>query len=146
MKIRRPLLLGCLPILIITAGISAWFVARAIPLIRYNHRSQGINEKIKALAGRRPANVSPELWQECVAWASIAEGNICFSEKHASYETMCRFERQLDEKLKNDIDLATIEWIGDRLAETGPHGQQYMAKWREQWKAMQKQLKQERLP
>ncbi len=40
------------------------------------------------------------------------------------------------EKLKEDVDLTTIEWIGERLAETGPHGQQYMKKWREQWKRM----------
>ena len=56
---------------------------------------------------------------------------------------MCQFEEQLDEKLKGDVDLSTIEWIGDRLAETSPHGQQYMKNWREQWKALQEWGKQE---
>lgn len=58
---------------------------------------------------------------------------------------MCHFDEQLDEKLKGNVDLGTIEWIGERLAETGPHGQQYMAKWRKQWQDMQEQGKRDGL-
>jgi hypothetical protein len=43
----------------------------------------------------------------------------------------------LDKKFEGDVDLGTVGWIGDRLAETGPHGQRYMANWKEQWKALQ---------
>jgi hypothetical protein len=46
---------------------------------------------------------------------------------------MCRFDEQLTERLKGDVDLKTFEWIGDRLAETGPFGQHYMVKWRKQF-------------
>jgi hypothetical protein len=103
---------------------------------RYNRRSHRMNEKICSWEKRRPANLSAELWSECIAWASIAQGNICFSEEHTSYEAMCRFEKQLDEKLSEDVDLTTLKWIGDRLAETGPHGQRYMSRWTEQWNAI----------
>ena len=135
---RRPLLFGCLPLLILVIGLLVWIGSKAVPLVRYSKHSRSINEEIKALRDRRPATVSPQLWEECVAWASIAHCNICFSEEHASYQAMCRFEEQLDEKLKGNVDLDTIEWIGDRLAETGPHGQRYMTNWREQWKALQR--------
>jgi hypothetical protein len=127
---------GCLPLLILAVGMAAWFAWTAIPLMRYNQRSHKINEKIKSLEAQRPPDVGADLWNECVAWASIAHCNICFSEEHTTYEAMSGFEQQLDEKLKEPVDLPTIVWIGERLAETGPHGQQYMKKWREKWTRM----------
>jgi hypothetical protein len=124
-----------LALLILAIGSLLWMASVVVPLARYNQRSQRINGKINSLELRRPANVSVESWRNCIAWASIAHCNICFSEEHTTYEAMCRFEEQLDNKLKGDVDQNTIAWIGDRLTETGPHGQQYMTKWWEQWKA-----------
>ena len=132
-----PYLVVALPILIVVLTASFIWIED-----RYYRRSRAINMKICSLEKRRPAHVSAEIWSECVAWASIAHGNICFSKEHTDYEAMCRFERQLDDKLKEDVDLTTLEWIGDRLAETGPHGQQYMDKWREQWKSILQRVEQ----
>ena len=146
MRVRHPLLLGFLPLLILLVGSLVWSVPRWVSLTRHVHCSQRIIKKIRSLEERRSATVSPRLWEECVGWAVTAHCNVCFSEEHASYEAMCRFEEQLDERLKEEIDLGTIEWIGDRLAETGPHGQQYMANWREQWKALQESGKREKRP
>lgn len=133
---RRTKLLGCLIPIIVGIGLFAWFASMAIPLMRYGQRSRNINHKICALENRRPPNVDPELWHECIAWASIAHGNICFSEGLTSYSAMCRFDEQLDEKLKGEVSMDTIHWIGERLAETGPHGERYMMKWRKQWQEM----------
>lgn len=133
---RRIALYGCLPPLLLFIGVVVWVAWTAIPQMRYNQRSRRINQKIIALETQRPPDVTADLWDECNTWASIAHGKICFSEYHASYEAMSRFEQQLDEKLAENVDLSTIVWIGERLAETGPHGQQYMKKWREQWKNM----------
>ena len=106
-------------------------------MARYNHCSLRIRQKIEALNDRRPAAVNPKLWEESVGWLVTAHCNICFSEESTSYEAMCQFEEQLDEKLKGDVDLGTIEWIGDRLAETGPNGQRYMKNWKIQWNGFQ---------
>jgi hypothetical protein len=143
MRVRHPLLFGLLPTLIVVVGLLVWIAPKWVARNKYIHCSRRINEKIKSLDERRPATIDPRLWDDCVAWASIAHCNICFSEEHASYEAMCRFEGQLDQKLKGEVDLATIEWIGDRLAETGPHGQRYMRDWREQWKARIQQAQEE---
>lgn len=143
---QRSFQLGCLVLLILVIGFLVWFVSNAVPQIRYNRRSYRINEKIISLQQRRPENVSEQAWADCVAWASIAHCNICFSEGHTSYQAMCRFEDQLDEKLQGEVDLDTIEWIGERLAETGPHGRQYMNKWWETWKSMHEAWGQEFSP
>ena len=103
---------------------------------RYNHKSGQIQEKINTLRSQKPDSISEEMWNECLDWAGIAHVNICFSERHAPYEALCRFEKQLDEKLKQQIDLSTIEWIGKRLEETGPHGHRYMntsTQWWKEW-------------
>jgi hypothetical protein len=143
---RRTLLLGLLAVVLV-GGPLTWFLWNAVPMMRYIQRSRRIiNQKIIALEGRRPANVAPELWSECVAWASIAYCNTCFSEEHASYQAMCRFEQQLDEKLKGDVDLTTFVWIADRLAETGPRGKEYISRWREQLNRSLQQAGQKKIP
>ena len=146
MRVRHPLLFGLLPLLILIVGFGAWVGPTWVAMYRYSQRSHRIWEKLCNLERRRPTTVSPRLWEESVGWAVTAHGNICYSEEHASYDAMCRFEKELDEKLEGDVDLGTIQWIGDRLAETGLHGQRYMTKWREQWKALQEWGNGERQP
>src|SRR5690606_17197993 len=96
-KVPRNLLIV---VLAFTFVVLVWTVLRIAPTIRYNQRSYRINQKIWALEARRPPEISEKMWSECIAWASIAHGNICFSEGHTSYQAMCKFEKQLDEKLK----------------------------------------------
>src|SRR5262249_11944621 len=92
--------IGCFAALALAAGAFTWLAAEMYPLRRYNLRSQNINEKIGALRECRPANVSEKLWEDALAWASIAHCNVCFSEGHTNYEAMLEYEHDLDEKLK----------------------------------------------
>lgn len=122
-------------LLMVAASLSGP-ASKFVSEVQHNQRIRQINDKIVALESRRPADVSPELWSKCIAWASIAHCNICFSKQHTGYEAMCEYEKELDEKLKGDIDLSTIRWIGERLSETGPHGLSYMTTrmhWFDQW-------------
>ena len=127
--------IGCFAVLVLGAAVLIWAASEIIPKSRYGYGARRINEKICSLRERRPADVSTKLWEDGVAWASIAHCNICFSEEHTKYSEMLRFERDLDEKLKGSINLNTLKWIGERAAQTGPNGEQYMVKvkWREQW-------------
>jgi hypothetical protein len=47
---------------------------------------------------------------------------------------MRKFGQQLEEKLRGDIDATILEWIWDRLAETGPYGKYYTDRFREQFR------------
>ena len=124
----------CFTGLAIVVGVLSWAASEIIPKSRYGYAARRINAKISSLRERRPADVSEKLWDESVAWASIAHCNICFSEGHTKYSEMIRFEHDLDETLKSPVDLDTLKWIGERLEKTGPHGQQYFVKvgWWEQ--------------
>lgn len=127
--------IGNIVLAVIVVGVLSWAVSEIIPKSRYGCAARRINEKICSLRERRPVAVSEKLWEDRVAWASIAHCNICFSEGHTKYSEMLRFENELDEKLKGPVDLDALNWIGERAAQTGPHGEQYMikVKWREQW-------------
>lgn len=127
---------GCLLLVCLIIGFLIAAAFEVYPRMRYSQRSRRTNNKIIALMNRKPTKLNEKQWEQYVGWASIAYCNICCSEGHASYKAVCRFEEQLDEKLKEEIQLETIDWIGDRLAETGPHGQRYMKNWREQWNEM----------
>jgi hypothetical protein len=129
--------IGCFAVLALVAAVFTWAASEIIPRSRYGHAAQRINKKICLLRERRPPDVSEKLWEDCVAWASTAHCNICFSEGHTKYEGMLRYGEDLDEKLKGEVDLDTLKWIGQRLEKTGPHGQQYFAKvkWWEQWQS-----------
>ena len=41
---------------------------------------------------------------------------------------MKRINNDLDTKLQGNVDIDTVDWIWHRLAATGPHGAQYVAK------------------
>lgn len=117
------------------AAVLAWAASEIIPRSRYGYAARRINAKIGLLGDRRPADVSEKVWEQCVAWASIAFCNVCASEGHTPYTEMSRLEHDLDEKVKGPVDVSTLKWIGERVAQTGPNGERYMVKmgWREQW-------------
>lgn len=134
-----PLSLRLFAAFLVLIGLSSalWLATEAYSLRRYNLQSRRINDTICTLRERKPPNVSEKLWEDCVAWASIAHCNVCFSESHTKYTAMLEYEKDLDDKLKGPVDLGTMKWIGERLEKTGPHGQQYFVKvnWWQQWEA-----------
>ncbi|GDY22689.1 hypothetical protein LBMAG56_40360 [Verrucomicrobiota bacterium] len=78
---------------------------------------------------RRPEKVEIETWGLAANWIITAFANVCFSESHVPFNELRRFRVDVEKRLSKDVDLATIDWISQRLAETGPHGQHYIEKW-----------------
>src|SRR5437879_6531446 len=105
--------IGCLAALVVCAGAIAWIASEIIPRSRYGYTSRRIHAKIRSLTDRRPADIDAKTWELCVDWAVNAHANICFSENHTSYQAMCRFEKDMDEKLNGDVGPDTIKWIFD---------------------------------
>lgn len=125
--------------IVIIVGALVWGGPKWMAIKKHNQCAGRIDAKIRALIERRPATIIPQHWEKSVGWAVTANCNIlCY--KNTTYDAMRRFEEQLDEKLREDVDPATIEWIGDRLSETGLYGRSYMTNWRAQWKALQQPL------
>lgn len=89
----------------------------------YREQRAGQGELVR-LADRRPANVSPSDWECATSWAVNAYGNVCIPE-YVSLDEMRRLRAELEARLRGPVDLATVDWLWDRLGRTGPHGQDY---------------------
>jgi hypothetical protein len=44
-----------------------------------------------------------------------------------------RIDNDLDERMRGEPGLDTLQWIGDRLAETGYFARRFMERWKERW-------------
>jgi hypothetical protein len=92
------------------------------------------------LAQRRPADVNAAAWDEATAWANTAYANVFFSEQHTPIDELRRFRIDVEERLEGDVDLATIDWLWQRLGETGPHGRRYRHRFEPQYRESLKEL------
>lgn len=112
----------------ILIGLLAFGVKGFVNVIRYASQQRATSDLIDSLSSRRPNNVSPAKWETATTWTGIAVANVCYSPDHVSFAELGRFKSDLESKLEQDVDLETLDWIWHRLANTGPHGAQYVEK------------------
>lgn len=115
-------------------GIFMVMLALAIPLAAYGwfYRqiqapsiySNRIEQKIRSLVQRRPADMTRGQWGSAVAWTLNLHGN-SLVRFEADYSSIKAFDRRLEEKLRGDVDMSTIHWIWDEYAKLTPHGASY---------------------
>jgi hypothetical protein len=91
-------------------------------------------ESVLQLRERRPADVSPDTWEWATNWAITAYANVCFSPEHVSLEELKRFRADLEERLRGPVNLGTVDWIWQRLGQTGPHGLSYQQRFEPQYR------------
>jgi hypothetical protein len=94
------------------------------------------NKLVNQLRGRRPPDVSPRTWDLAADWAVTAYCNVCFSPGHVPLDELKRFRTELEERLRATVDLATVDWIWERLGRTGPHGRQYRERFEPEYREM----------
>jgi hypothetical protein len=80
---------------------------------------------ITHLRHRRPPDVDERTWEMASGWAITAYCNVCFSPEHVSHDELRRFRADLEGRLREPVDLATVDWVWDRLGRTGPRGRSY---------------------
>lgn len=107
---------------------------RVVRLITYAQDRNAANELICQLGDRRPPNVDAETWEMASTWASIAYVNVCCCYEQVSHEELRRFRADLEKKVQGPVDLATIDWLWNRLGQTGPHGRNYQERFEPQYR------------
>ena len=117
------LLLAVLAIAGVCLAIPAkWLVDNLI----WSYHQRKTHDLVNSLEHRRPSDVEPETWEAASGWTSNAYANICFSPDAVSLSELKRFTADLERELGKQVDLETTAWIWRRLAQTGPHGKQYV--------------------
>jgi hypothetical protein len=104
------------------------------PQFVYGRERSAGHEVVTQLVDRRPADVPPAVWEEATTWAITAYANVCFSESHVPLDELRRFRVDSEERFEGEVNLATIDWVWQRLGETGPHGRQYRDRFEPQYR------------
>lgn len=131
MQFRLRTLLACIALLAMVFAVVA-FVGQITEYPRHQSRGARLLETLNV---RCPPNVSPKTWEDATGWAITAYHNICFNANHTSLHELDSFIADTEERLDGAVDLATIDWIWERLAATGPHGQKYAGRFLPQYRA-----------
>lgn len=90
-----------------------------------------IEEMLRSLEKRRPADMTPRQWNNAVIWTCnlVPNSMIMYT---AELRDMQQFERELKVKLNGHVDFDTILWIWDRIAALCELGQRNNERWRNQ--------------
>lgn len=91
-------------------------------------------ESVRQLRDQRPRDVDADTWEMASGWAITAYCNVCFSPEHVSHDELRRFRVDLEEQLRRPVDLSTIDWVWERLGQTGPHGARYRERFEPQYR------------
>ena len=118
----------------VVAAVAICIVAfRVAPQFSFFSQARRMNDLVHTLPARRPDGVSEKSWEVAVNWVHTAVNNVCFSATHVPLVEMKRFVNDLESRLSGRVDLDIVNWIWDRLEQTGPHGKQYVANWRQEF-------------
>ncbi len=110
------------------------------PQFVYGRERSAAYEVVTQLVDRRPADVNAAVWEVATSWAITAYANVCFSDEHVPIDEHRRFRVDSEKRFEGDVNLATIDWVWQRLGETGPHGAQYRDRFEPQYRENLKAL------
>ena len=100
----------------------------------YYREQRAAFELVRQLRDRRPPDVNANTWEYATGWAITASCNVCCSSEGVTLEELKRFRADLEERLRGPVDLATVDWIWERLGRTGPHGRKYQQQFEPQYR------------
>lgn len=107
-----------------------------VPMARiteYSRLQREMDASIRYLKPTNSLTLNLSVWDCAHTWTITAYCNVCFSPEHVSTVEMYRLREDLNRKLEGSVDLDTLRWIWDRLAQTGPHGKRYVERFRSQF-------------
>ena len=73
-----------------------------------------------------PEGMDDRDWQRSFNATLSIFANVCFSPEHVSLKEMRRLNFDLRHKLQEPTSLEALEWVLNRLGETGSHGRKYI--------------------
>ena len=109
--------------------LAFWIVPVARRIERLNRQTEHrqvageIRGAILPFESRVPVGVNPSVWACAVRETYTALFNICFAwDPPPSIEELYRLRNDLRAKLRDPVDIQSLEWIWDRVAHMGPAG------------------------
>ena len=104
----------------------------------YSKQQRDTRELLASVRSQCPTSEDKETWERATGWLLTAHGNICFSDDLVTRSELLSFSNDVDAKLSEaPPNRRTVEWIWNRLGDTGAHGafyiQKYNSTFRDSW-------------
>jgi hypothetical protein len=132
---RRSRLFFGLGAFALCASVVIWVSVNVVPRVLYGGQRRTGDELFRQLSNRRPSNIDVQTREIATNWATTAYRNICFGEAQTPLQELKRFCKDLEARLQGRVDLTTIDWIWERLGQTGPYGNEYRLRFEPQYHA-----------
>jgi hypothetical protein len=116
---------GCLAV----AALIFW-LEQVEPRRRHQEWCQRVHGELRSLANKRPPELTREQWENVIAWTLNAHGNCLIPCWRIPSSERDRFEAELKRRLRERVDLQTIDWIWDEIVRMSPYGKTYSDDWR----------------
>lgn len=132
MRLPRLSVAQLMGMVVLLALIMGSFIAPIIRVAEFFSLQEQMYLSIINLQPTDP-NIKPAVWDCARSWTLKAYSNVTNSPDLVSTTEMYRLRDDLGRRLEGDIDLDTLAWLWDRLAETGHFGKEYNDRFRPQF-------------
>lgn len=90
---------------------------------------------IESLRDKRPSNTPIQNWDNAINWTITAYQNVFFSVDSVASGELDDFTDEARTKFAGEVDTESLDWVWDRLAETGVSGKQYVDRFEPEYRA-----------
>jgi hypothetical protein len=122
------------------------FSRQYIALIGHTHECNALRESVRSLEKRRPLDVSPHVWASAVWWIDTACANVFTHPRYTPTDEVRRFRIDFENRIQGPVDLKTIDWAWERIAETGDMGKEYRDRYETHYRQALEPLRDDRDP
>ena len=111
------------------SGILYWYKVR--PHVKHSEVFRRVDTAIESLSDRCPSDITALQWRHCVGWTNTASHNLCAHRSFIrDYPAFLSFAEKLHERVQNQANLETIDWIWDQFETITHAGRSYSERWR----------------
>jgi hypothetical protein len=93
--------------------------------------SRQTQEKIRSLKARPPSGVPPAQWDRAVDWTANLIAQVYFAPDKGDPDSLRHLNDTLDERMKREVDLTTLQWIWEECEKTPRSGAQCASQFRD---------------
>ena len=126
---RTKIQLGCLLALCLLAVPAGRFGWRCYEWMVWGNAIRGVEKGIDSLKARRPADITPEHWDEAIRWANTALWNLWPWDVDTRDE-LADFAASFEKRVATEDSLAALQWLWEELERRSDTGPRYAAQYK----------------
>lgn len=130
-------LVGTLLLLVVSLGMifSGRIAARIWQTRTFHREVRHLQQTLEPWRSLPPPGIDAHVWREAAGLVTATGvGNVCFSPSHVSLLELRRLQRDVEaEMAQGPVTPQKLDWLWQRLGQTGPRGRKYITQMQPLW-------------